>query len=231
MTTLASNPTNNCSPVESGRSMDNRSNASDRSIGTPEAKGSITSRSEVNYPAIDSQSRLICESKNRNRKFIRFMTVIAYIFFVSLGAIVLSLYYFFIWVPRMQLGPFPDPNGSVGPGGSGLHSLSSGPHDPYRAGRKRGQVHHLVSNQQEAQFSNPQLYPDPDNPNRWSMVQVVTSETTQSQSSQEQQQHTNNQLPTRPSIYSMISKKRLTSRSTPSSLEPTVSPSVVPKPP
>lgn len=199
------------------RSMDNRSNGSG-SIGTPEPKGSITSRSEVNYPAIDSQSSLICESKNRNRKIIRFMTVIAYIFFVSLGAIVLSLYYFFIWVPRMQLGPFPDPNSGVGPGGTGLLSLSSGQPDPYR-GRKRGQVHHLVSNQQEAQLSNPQFYPD-DN-SRW--IQV-TSETTQSQTE-------HNGLPTRSSVYSFISKKRLTTKNVGSTPEPVISTSVEYKPP
>lgn len=205
---------------ESRRSTDNRSNGSG-SIGTPEAKGSITSRSEVNYLATENQSRLICESKNRNRKFIRFMTVIAYIFFVSLGAIVLSLYYFFIWVPRMQLGPFPDPNTAMGAGGVGLHSLSSGP-DPYGrvSGGKRGKVHHLVSNQQEAQLSNPQLYPD-DNL-RW--IQV-TSETTQSQSE-------HNELPTRSSLYSLISKKRSnTTKNIPSTQEPTISTSTRSQPP
>ena len=200
-------------------SMDNHSNGSG-SIGTPEAKGSITSRSEVNYPAIDSQSRLICESKNRNRKIIRFMTVIAYIFFVSLGAIVLSLYYFFIWVPRMQLGPFPDPNAVVGPGGS-VHSFSSGSSDPaYRAGRKRGQVHHLVQNQQEAQISGPQFSPD-DNP-RW---RKITSEATQSQS------ELHNELPTRSSVYSLISKKRLPPKNTPSTQEPAISTNIGSKPP
>lgn len=183
--------------------MDNRSNGSG-SIGTPEAKGSIASRSEVNYPAIDSQSRLICESKNRNRKFIRFMTVIAYIFFVSLGAIVLSLYYFFIWVPRMQLGPFPDPNADLRSGIAGVSSLSSGSIDPYRAGRKRGQVHHLVSNQQEAQISNPLHYQDEHSP--WSQAA--------SESAQQTQSDLNDNLPTRSSLYSMISKNRFMSKTT-----------------
>lgn len=67
--------------------------------GSPEAKESIASRSEANYPIIDSHSGIW--DARRNQKLLRFVTVIAYIFFVSLAAIVLSLYYYFFHVPHM----------------------------------------------------------------------------------------------------------------------------------
>jgi hypothetical protein len=67
--------------------------------GSPEAKESIASRSEANYPIIDKESGIW--DARRNQKLLRFVTVIAYIFFVSLAAIVLSLYYYFFHVPHM----------------------------------------------------------------------------------------------------------------------------------
>ncbi|KAI1287677.1 hypothetical protein HDE_10007 [Halotydeus destructor] len=79
--------------------------------GTPEPKGSTCSRSEIHYPTIHNPDT-IYETK-RHRKLIRFVTVIAYIFAVSLAAIVLSLYYFFLWDPYMQPNSFVDPNGNV----------------------------------------------------------------------------------------------------------------------
>lgn len=70
------------------------------SVETPEAKGSITSKSELNYPVIDNHGRI--HVSEQNRKLVRFVTVIAYIFSVSLAAIVLSFYYFFLWDPHME---------------------------------------------------------------------------------------------------------------------------------
>ena len=74
--------------------------------GSPGAKESITSRSEVNYPIIDGHSSVW--DARRNQKLLRFVTVIAYIFFVSLAAIVLSMYYYFFHVPHMGTSVFPD---------------------------------------------------------------------------------------------------------------------------
>jgi hypothetical protein len=71
---------------------------------TPEPKSvSIPSgsRSEIHYPGVQNPSR-IYESK-KNRKIVRIMTVLAYMFAVSLAAIVLSLYYVFLWNPNMQI--------------------------------------------------------------------------------------------------------------------------------
>jgi hypothetical protein len=72
-------------------------------VSTPEPKSvSIPSgsRSEIHYPGVQNPSR-IYESK-KNRKIVRIMTVLAYVFAVSLAAIVLSLYYVFLWNPNMQ---------------------------------------------------------------------------------------------------------------------------------
>jgi len=91
----------------SGKSVDVNSNGTVVfSTGSPEVKGSITSRSDICYPVIDTRSKIY--ESFQNRKIIRFLTVIAYIFFVSLGAIVLSLYYFFIWDPRMEARVVPE---------------------------------------------------------------------------------------------------------------------------
>ncbi|GIY12661.1 uncharacterized protein CEXT_666851 [Caerostris extrusa] len=44
----------------------------------------------------------IYEDKKQNKKLVRLLTVLAYVFSVSLAAIVLSLYYVFLWNPNMQ---------------------------------------------------------------------------------------------------------------------------------
>lgn len=63
------------------------------------AKESIASRSDASYPMIECRSGFW--DTRRNQKLLRFVTVIAYIFFVSLAAIVLSMYYYFFHVPNM----------------------------------------------------------------------------------------------------------------------------------
>lgn len=69
-----------------------------KSVSNPSGSGS---RSEIHYPAVQNPSR-IYESK-KNRKIVRIMTVMGYMFAVSLAAIVLSLYYAFLWNPNMQI--------------------------------------------------------------------------------------------------------------------------------
>lgn len=61
---------------------------------------------DVNNSSVTSSVRLANDStKDRmyepkhNKKAVRVLTVIAYIFFVSLAAIMLSLYYVFVWSP------------------------------------------------------------------------------------------------------------------------------------
>ena len=72
-------------------------------VTTPEPKSVSNpsgSRSEIHYPGVQNPSR-IYDSK-KNRKIVRIMTVMAYMFAVSLAAIVLSIYYAFLWNPNMQ---------------------------------------------------------------------------------------------------------------------------------
>ena len=67
---------------------------------------SVTTSSEVKYPpnvannrsatSTDSDTEKLYEPKP-NKKIVRIFTVILYMFSVSLGAILLSLYYIFIW--------------------------------------------------------------------------------------------------------------------------------------
>jgi hypothetical protein len=121
----------------SGKSVDVNSNGTVVfSTGSPEVKGSITSRSDICYPVIDTRSKIY--ESFQDRKIIRFLTVIAYIFFVSLGAIVLSLYYFFIWDPRMESRVVPEgavlPIGLLNP-----PSLHGGP-ETVKFGRKGHRV-------------------------------------------------------------------------------------------
>ncbi|GFY47833.1 uncharacterized protein TNIN_438231 [Trichonephila inaurata madagascariensis] len=52
--------------------------------------------------------------RKQHKKLIRLLTVMAYVFSVSLGAIVLSLYYVFLWDPQIEkdgkkLTPMPVP--------------------------------------------------------------------------------------------------------------------------
>ena len=73
-------------------------------VTTPEPKSVSNpsgSRSEIHYPGVQNPSR-IYDSK-RNKKIVRIMTVMAYMFAVSLAAIVLSIYYAFLWNPNMQI--------------------------------------------------------------------------------------------------------------------------------
>ncbi|RWS30752.1 hypothetical protein B4U80_04471 [Leptotrombidium deliense] len=72
---------------------------------TPEPKSSANlqseSRTDIHYPAINVHPSKMYESK-KNKKIVRLMTVLAYMFTVSLVAMVLSLYYLFLWDPYMQ---------------------------------------------------------------------------------------------------------------------------------
>lgn len=114
VTAVASTAASSASPSDSagtsGASADNNSNGTGFSA-TPEPKSSGSqpsgSRSEIHFPHIESQSTNIYESK-QNRKIIRLLTVIAYMFAVSLAAIVLSLYYLFLW------DPYPPGGGTTG---------------------------------------------------------------------------------------------------------------------
>lgn len=57
-------------------------------------KGSVTDSSDPSRPTLSS--------RKRHKKMVRLLTVMAYVFSVSLGAIVLSLYYVFLWNPQIQ---------------------------------------------------------------------------------------------------------------------------------
>lgn len=54
----------------------------------------------------DTAKAKIYETK-RHKKIVRLMTVMAYVLSVSLAAIVLSLYYVFLWDPNMRSEPVP----------------------------------------------------------------------------------------------------------------------------
>lgn len=60
------------------------------------------------------QSRAKIYETKQNKKVVRLLTVLAYVFSVSLAAIVLSLYYVFLWNPNMQLQDPPLVNESAG---------------------------------------------------------------------------------------------------------------------
>merc|ERR1739844_425165 len=73
--------------------------------------------SDVNYPAncamrlsstpgSDGDENDPYEPK-QNKKIVRIMTVLVYVFTVSFGAILLSLYYLFLWDPYKNTGPPP----------------------------------------------------------------------------------------------------------------------------
>lgn len=66
-------------------------------------KMDIRSRTEegIRFAGETSRSK-IYEEKKQNKKLVRLLTVLAYVFSVSLAAIVLSLYYVFLWNPNMQ---------------------------------------------------------------------------------------------------------------------------------
>ncbi|CAL1265222.1 unnamed protein product [Larinioides sclopetarius] len=56
---------------------------------------------DIRFAGETSRSK-IYEEKKQNKKLVRLLTVLAYVFSVSLAAIVLSLYYVFLWNPNMQ---------------------------------------------------------------------------------------------------------------------------------
>lgn len=72
----------------------------------PKSSGSLPSgsRSEIHYPTVLHSSSGIYMTKKK-RKLVRFFTVVAYMFAVSLVAIVLSLYYVFLWNPYLTSLP------------------------------------------------------------------------------------------------------------------------------
>lgn len=53
---------------------------------------------------------------NKTPKIIRLLTVCAYLICVSLAAIMLSVYYIFLWEPKRH-----DPSTSVSHGSAGIH--------------------------------------------------------------------------------------------------------------
>ncbi|KFM66769.1 hypothetical protein X975_16791, partial [Stegodyphus mimosarum] len=76
--------------------------------------------------APDNPMKPTLSKRKQHKKLVRLLTVIAYVFSVSLGAIVLSLYYVFLWDPQIQrdgkkLTPLPSPEE--------LKSLPSTHHD------------------------------------------------------------------------------------------------------
>ncbi|XP_076316580.1 uncharacterized protein LOC143228950 [Tachypleus tridentatus] len=75
-------------------SVPNSMSDSERGTTTVERDGEVKLSNEQNPSKI-------YETK-RNKKIIRLMTVFAYVFSVSLAAIVLSLYYVFLWDPAMD---------------------------------------------------------------------------------------------------------------------------------
>ena len=93
-------PTVSAGGTSAAGSVGINSNVTMSSTGvSPGAKESIASRSDASYPMIECRSGFW--DTRRNQKLLRFVTVIAYIFFVSLAAIVLSMYYYFFHVPNM----------------------------------------------------------------------------------------------------------------------------------
>ena len=64
-------------------------------------KGGMAIDGDIRFAGETSRSK-IYEEKKQNKKLVRLLTVLAYVFSVSLAAIVLSLYYVFLWNPNMQ---------------------------------------------------------------------------------------------------------------------------------
>lgn len=76
---------------------------------------SVTTSSEVKYPPKVANNRAQANAEvdteklyetKPNKKIVRIFTVILYMFSVSLGAILLSLYYIFIWKNPLNSGTF-----------------------------------------------------------------------------------------------------------------------------
>ena len=64
-------------------------------------------RSAANNSTTNTQeeSRYAKYEPKQNKKIIRLLTVIAYVISVSMAAIILSLYYVFLWDPKMKYKP------------------------------------------------------------------------------------------------------------------------------
>lgn len=97
-----------CSAESAGTSSDSHSQCTVGGTAlsnTPEPKlsGSLPSgsRSEFHYPNILQYPSNLYSCKKK-RKLVRLMTVLAYVFAVSLVAIILSLYYLFLWDPYLH---------------------------------------------------------------------------------------------------------------------------------
>lgn len=87
----------------------------------PSLHGTMDERNSPNANNNNSEKVSVAESneprpplssRKRHKKLVRLLTVMAYVFSVSLGAIVLSLYYVFLWDPQIQregrkLNPLP----------------------------------------------------------------------------------------------------------------------------
>lgn len=66
-----------------------------------ELRSGTAADGDIRFAGETSRSK-IYEEKKQNKKLVRLLTVLAYVFSVSLAAIVLSLYYVFLWNPSMQ---------------------------------------------------------------------------------------------------------------------------------
>lgn len=66
-------------------------------LGTPTVTAASSGPAEVRLAGVDTKEKMY-EPKQR-KKLVRVLTVVAYLFFVSLAAAMLSLYYVFLWNP------------------------------------------------------------------------------------------------------------------------------------
>jgi hypothetical protein len=65
---------------------------------------STPSEEKIKFAGDDSKDRLY--EPKQNKKMVRVLTVVIYVFSVSLAAIILSLYYVFFWNPSdYEMGP------------------------------------------------------------------------------------------------------------------------------
>ncbi|KAG8228596.1 hypothetical protein J437_LFUL009301 [Ladona fulva] len=65
----------------------------------------------VRFAGEESKDRLY--ERKQNKKIVRVLTVMAYVFSVSLAAIMLSLYYVFLWDPRSRPPGIPAHNSTA----------------------------------------------------------------------------------------------------------------------
>lgn len=85
---------------------ENDSLGTNAASGSPEPKTNshttINSRTDLHYPNFHNPPR-IYQQNVKNSKIFRILTVLAYMVAVSTAAIILSIYYTFIWKPPDQL--------------------------------------------------------------------------------------------------------------------------------